>query len=126
HLVDAVLDDRMRLAAADFHDLPRPRGDFVNLARHSPSNFAVAEFVEVSHARYFFPRSCGSVESAVPGSEQLPSGHADCGRWAARANASSSLASSSSRTPMARKSASVCSAVASSILEMAKPTWTMA
>ena len=49
HLVDAVLDDGVRLAAADFHDLPRAGGDRVNFARHALRNFAIAELGEVLH-----------------------------------------------------------------------------
>src|SRR5206468_1402106 len=106
HLVDAVLDDGVGLSAADLHDLPRASGGGVDLARDSLGDFAVAEFVEVFHWRYFFPRSCGSVEVADAGPasdweiEQLPSGQGDWGRSAARANASSSVTNSSSSTPM--------------------------
>ncbi len=49
HLVDAVANDGMGLAAADFHDLPWARGDLVNLARHALGDFAVAELGEVLH-----------------------------------------------------------------------------
>src|ERR1035438_593241 len=108
HLVDSVLDDGMRLPAADLHDLPGVRGDSVNLPRCPLRDLAIAEFGEVLHWLV-----------------QLPSGQDDCGESAALASASSSLASSSSSMPIARKSSSVCSAVSSSILESAKPTWTM-
>ena len=130
HLVDSIFDNRVSLAAADFHDLPRARGDLRDLAGQLASDFAVAEFGEVLH--WFLAAGLAglaeldeleftspALESFI---EQLPSGQLDCGALAARAKASSSPASSSSRTPRARKSASVCSAVSSSILEMAKPT----
>src|ERR1700739_2691900 len=124
HLVDAVANDGVCLAAADFHDLPRPRGNLVNFARHALGNFAVAEFGEVLH---YLPRlsvgaSAGWICSA---GSQLPSGHGDCGALAARANASSSLASSSSRVPIFRNNSRVSRAVCSSILDSANPTWTM-
>jgi hypothetical protein len=43
HLVDSISDDRVRLPAAHFHDLPRPCGDLVNLTRHALRNFAIPE-----------------------------------------------------------------------------------
>ena len=49
HLVDAVADDGMSLAAANFHDLPRAPGDLMNLTRHALGDFAIAELGEVLH-----------------------------------------------------------------------------
>ncbi len=52
HLVNAITNDGVCLAAANLHDLPRTRGDLVNLARHALGDFAIAELGEVLH---FFP-----------------------------------------------------------------------
>src|SRR5208337_4579193 len=49
HLVDAVPDDGVGLAAADLHDLPRARRDLGDLARHRPGDLAVAKLGEVLH-----------------------------------------------------------------------------
>jgi hypothetical protein len=37
------------LAATDLHDLPRSRGDLVNLARHALRDLAIAELGQVLH-----------------------------------------------------------------------------
>src|SRR5262249_46781199 len=47
--VDAVLDDRMRLAAADLHERPRARRDALDLSEHLRGELPVAVFVEVLH-----------------------------------------------------------------------------
>ena len=49
HLVDAVLDDGVRLAAADFHDLPRARGGLVDFPRDPLRDLAVAKLGQVLH-----------------------------------------------------------------------------
>ena len=67
HLVDAVLDDGVGLAAADFHDLPRARGDLGDLAGEGAGDFAVAEFGEVLHGfKAAELAGLGVVRSPVP------------------------------------------------------------
>ena len=48
-LVDPVLDDRVRLAAADLHDRPGPRHGPRDRRRQLRGRRAVAVFVEVLH-----------------------------------------------------------------------------
>jgi hypothetical protein len=53
-LIDAVAEDGVGLAAADFHDGPWPRDSGANGARQAARLFRVAEFVEELHARHTF------------------------------------------------------------------------
>ena len=48
-VVDAVLDDRVRLAAADFHDGPGPRDGAGDGRGQLPGGLGIAIFVEVFH-----------------------------------------------------------------------------
>ena len=57
-LVDPLLDDRVRLPAADLHERPRPGGDPVDLGDQLPGEDRVAVLVEVLHCSP--PRRCGS------------------------------------------------------------------
>ena len=47
--VDAELDDGVRLAAADLHERPRPRGDAANRPRVARRRFRVPVFVDEFH-----------------------------------------------------------------------------
>jgi hypothetical protein len=49
HLVNAIFDDRVRLPAADLHDLPRARGDSGDLPRHALRNLAIPELGQLLH-----------------------------------------------------------------------------
>ena len=60
HLVDAVFDNRVRLPAADFHDLPGPRGGLRNLPRQRSRDLAVAKLGEVPHSLIPSPRPMGA------------------------------------------------------------------
>ena len=54
-LINAEFDDGVRLAAADFHDVPRPGRDAVNLPRQLLRAFAIAIFVKVFHFAFVLP-----------------------------------------------------------------------
>ena len=49
HLVEREANDGMRLPAADFHDVPRPRGGGADGGGQSSDGFGVAVFVDVLH-----------------------------------------------------------------------------
>jgi hypothetical protein len=48
-LVDAVLDDRMCLPAANLHDHPRLRNDVPNFIEHLVHDVRIAIFIEIFH-----------------------------------------------------------------------------
>src|ERR671934_2091429 len=56
--VDPVLDDRVRLSAADLHERPRPGGDAPDLGHDRPRQAPVAILVEILHAS-----ACGASSS---------------------------------------------------------------
>jgi len=50
-VIDAVLDNGVRLTAADFHENPGTSLDAMHLGHEFGRKFAVAVFVEVLHVR---------------------------------------------------------------------------
>jgi hypothetical protein len=51
HLIDPVLNDRVRLPSANLHDLPGLRSNGRDLARHTLRDFAIPEFGQVLHQK---------------------------------------------------------------------------
>jgi hypothetical protein len=49
HLVNAIPDDRVRLPAADLHDLPWLRGNLADFARHPLRDLAIPKLGQVLH-----------------------------------------------------------------------------
>ena len=49
HLVEREADDGVGLAAADLHDVPRPRGGGADGGGQPPDGFGIAVFVDVFH-----------------------------------------------------------------------------
>ena len=88
--VQALLDDRVGLAAAHFHEHPAARRCALDLRHERARDFGIAVFAEVPHG------------------------------------ASSFIHSSSSSWLISRSTANVRRASASSTLEIANPTWTIA
>ena len=105
-LIDAVADDRVRLAAADLHDRPRPRHHAPDLGDEPPGLLRVAIFGEVFHVGN---RDVWSDGVQAPASSSL----------------SRSSASPSSSKPSSAKVRSVSCAEASSILLIANPPCTI-
>ena len=88
HLIQPVADDRVRLPAANLHDVPRPGGRRANGGGQASNGFGVAVFVEVFQGG-----------SGVGGSFDVAAS-------------------------ISRKKFMVSCASASSMMLMAKPTWT--
>src|SRR6185369_16936446 len=64
HPVEPVADDGVRLAAADLHEDPRPRGRLRDAARDPRGDLSVAVLVDVSHGDLSL-KSRSAVSSAV-------------------------------------------------------------